>query len=427
MTEDPSEYFDAAADAFLQQYLPSTTKLLFRIVYHTAAIVLGLRIAKWYFDHTRPLADQRFAYLFLSAVGAVPFVVAVPLYGLVASYIVRRGINLLSRSLSGLLPGSQSRSVRSDFTIPLLAAIGVLTFALLWQSATPPPQNLTSPNPLLSPFPMPARPQFDATVLRYELHADVQATVQMHLTDIRRELVAQSQSHAKAMSELQAQVRQLQEDLETLQSRSVAASLQNAVDACSVAKVAELAAAAVKSSSFFLIILMLPSVLYFGFIHGFLATVATYIVSIWKLLYPADPSARRAYALRMVAQAAIILQLSLYLLGYRFPINTRLKWGGAWLVGALVIALLPIHYTILLGAPIRACSRIANHLRTHATYYILTIGGIGSGVGVYYLIVHVNGIVETDRHQMYDPFRLHKQILAELEELRAEVQALRQT
>lgn len=181
------------------------------------------------------------------------------------------------------------------------------------------------------------------------------------------------------------------------------------------------------SSSFFLIILMLPSVLYFGFIHGFLATVATYIVSIWKLLYPADPSARRAYALRMVAQAAIILQLSLYLLGYRFPINTRLKWGGAWLVGALVIALLPIHYTILLGAPIRACSRIANHLRTHATYYILTIGGIGSGVGVYYLIVHVNGIVETDRHQMYDPFRLHKQILAELEELRAEVQALRQT
>jgi hypothetical protein len=88
--------------------------------------------------------------------------------------------------------------------------------------------------------------QFDPTALRYELHADVHATVQLHLADLRRELVAQSQCHAKVVNELQAQVRRLQDDLEALQNRSVAASLQNAVDACSVAKVAELAAAAVK-------------------------------------------------------------------------------------------------------------------------------------------------------------------------------------
>ncbi|BEI86987.1 hypothetical protein CcaverHIS002_0703330 [Cutaneotrichosporon cavernicola] len=238
-SEDPSDYFDAAADAFLQQHLVSATKLLFRIAYHTATTTLGLRIAKWYFDHTRSLADQRFSYLLLSAVGAIPFVLAVPLYGLLASYLVRRGINFVSRSLP-----SQQR----DITVPLLAAIAVLTFALLWQSATPPPQN-TSPNPFVSPFP-PVR-QFDPTVLRYELHADVQATVQMHLADLRRELVAQSQSHAKAMSEVHAQVRQLRGDLETLQNRSVATSLQNAVDACSVAKVAELAAAAVKWANLF--------------------------------------------------------------------------------------------------------------------------------------------------------------------------------
>ncbi|BEJ18022.1 hypothetical protein CspHIS471_0702990 [Cutaneotrichosporon sp. HIS471] len=353
-TEDPSDYFDAAADAFLQQHLVSATKLVFRIAYHTATTTLGLRIAKWYFDHTRPLADQRFSYLLLSAVGAIPFVLAVPLYGLLASYLVRRGINFVSRSLP-----SQQR----DITIPLLAAIAVLTFALLWQSATPPPQN-TSPNPFVSPFP-PAR-QFDPTVLRYELHADVQATVQMHLADLRRELVAQSQSHAKAMSEVHAQVRQLQDDLETLQNRSVATSLQNAVDACSVAKVAELAAAA------------------------------------FELLAPA---ARWPWEQQVLTDA--------------------LDW--VVLPQVSVIALLPINVlAAILGAPVRACSRIANHLGTNAAYYRFTMCIIGTEVGVYYLITYLDGVEEDDR-QMYDPLRLHKQILAELAELRAQVQALRQT
>ncbi|CAK9782191.1 hypothetical protein CC85DRAFT_299241 [Cutaneotrichosporon oleaginosum] len=275
LTDDPSDYFDAAADAFLEHHLASAAHLLFRIVYHTAAVALGLRIAKWYFDHTRALADQRFAYLVLSAVGAIPFVLAVPLYGLVTSYAVRRGAALLSRSVVGLKPArplsshhtqafppsqptqpsypSQAASSSQplppprrprDLTLPLLAAVALLATLLLWQS--PPPPALTTPNPLLPPFGLVPARHFDPTTLRYELHADVHATVQLHLADVRRELVAQSQAHAKALAELQAQLKRTQDELEALQNRSVAQSLQHAVDACSVAKIADLAAAAVK-------------------------------------------------------------------------------------------------------------------------------------------------------------------------------------
>lgn len=269
---DPSDYFDAAADAFLAHHLLSAVKLLFRVVYHAAAIALGLRIAKWYFDNTRALADERFAYLLLSAVGAVPFVLAVPLYGLVVSYTVRRVAGMLSRGVASLSNLSQpsyppprpadasqrpgDRDERSQanlgshpLTVPLLAAIALLTLALLLHS--PSPTATTSPNPLLPPFPLTPAPRaaFDPTALRYELHADVHATVQLHLADLRRELVAQSACHAKAVAELTASLKRVQNELETLQAlynRSVTASLQSAVEACSVAKVAELAAAAVK-------------------------------------------------------------------------------------------------------------------------------------------------------------------------------------
>lgn len=279
--EDPSEYFDAAADAFLSLHLVSALRLGARLVYHAAAIALGLRIAKWYFDRTLVLSEQRFVYLVLSAVGAVPFVLAVPMYGLVVSYAARRGLRLLTRSVASIPRPSPSSSPadssassspdsspisqppaqtpapaqapahtrpRPDLTIPLLVTLALLLFALLYQSSTPPPpQTPWTPNPFpQSPVLPHSQPQalLDPTALRYELHADVHHTVQLHLADLRRELVAQSQCHAKMVAELKEQVAKLRGELETLQNRSIAGSLQNAVDACSVAKVAELAAAA---------------------------------------------------------------------------------------------------------------------------------------------------------------------------------------
>lgn len=282
-TDDPSDYFDAAADAFLAHHLVYALRLVARVVYHAATVALGLRVAKWYFDRTRPLAEERFVYLVLTAVGAVPFVLAVPLYGLVTSYAVRRGLRSLSRSMRVEQPSRPSRppsesgsgldehtdydhnpvraeqprprpspQAKRDLTVPLLAAIAILTLLLLWQSTSPSPAPASTPNPFLSPFPAyslhtplsPPTTQFDPTALRYELHADVHHTVQVHLADLRRELVAQSQCHAKELRELQTKITKLQGDLETLQNQSIAHSLQNAVDACGVAKVAELAAAA---------------------------------------------------------------------------------------------------------------------------------------------------------------------------------------
>jgi hypothetical protein len=185
------------------------------------------------------------------------------------------------------------------------------------------------------------------------------------------------------------------------------------------------------------VILILPAVIYFAIVHRFLVALKTYSAALATALltYPADPSVRRAYTVRDSARVALTLRLWLHVLA-QFGIRAGglEKWGGASLATLVVIALLPVSalaavldalYEYAVLGPRRACSRAGDHLRANAPYYVLAVSIIGSGVGVYYLIGYVNEIVVEDaRRPLHDPFRLHKQILEELAELRADVRAL---
>lgn len=215
-----------------------------------------------------------------------------------------------------------------------------------------------------------------------------------------------------------------------------------ATDTAEILSCAHADAADSRYSGLLVVILILPPVLYFAFVHSFLATVTSYAAAFSNLLfgYPTDPAIRRAYTVRNLARTYVAVRLWLHILiPYGFavlPVADLESWGGVSLAGAVVIALLPINalaaaVDALMGVfvrpPLRAFSRIARHLRSNAPHYTLAACLMGSGAGAYHLVGFVNEIVAEETRRMDEPLRMHRHILAELEALRADVEALKRT
>ncbi|CAK9782204.1 unnamed protein product [Cutaneotrichosporon oleaginosum] len=190
-------------------------------------------------------------------------------------------------------------------------------------------------------------------------------------------------------------------------------------------------------TSLLVVLLILPSALVYAVFLRLISTAAWLTAALWTplsefwyalLSYPSDTAQRRAYLLRAAARTTLILRAWLFLasrfgfgFGFGFlPVPAwRLTPTFTWasLALALALAICPIAALAALVAAILAPIKvIGHHLWRYGPAYVFLVMVAANGYGVYLLVRYVNA---------HEAPRGPKQVMRELEGLRAELEGLR--
>ncbi|GMK60081.1 hypothetical protein CspeluHIS016_0902980 [Cutaneotrichosporon spelunceum] len=182
----------------------------------------------------------------------------------------------------------------------------------------------------------------------------------------------------------------------------------------------------------FIVLLLLPTVLVYGFIRRVAYTILELVNSVtdfWLALfaYPSDRVLRRAYLIRTAARTAVTLRVWIYVVAlYGIPVpGVFSSWSGVSLAASVVIALLPISALAALLRPISsALAFLAKNLWTYGALYFFLTAAVGTGYAAYRFFSYVDRVVKSEEVRRA-PTAANK-VVEELRVFRAELERLRQ-